>query len=523
VEYTLTISAEEGEPVKTFEGRRTIQDSFTWNGIDDEGNIVPDGNYSGLIEVLYENGNRPTAATRTFTVDTEYPDVTVTAEHKLFSPNGDGNKDTVIFDHEASTETMWTGTIVSVEGTEILENRWSGRPGEFVWDGTDAAGNTVPDGEYIYTISSEDEAGNRTEERVTGLRLDTRPTNIFLTVDANGLSPNGDGFMDAIGFNTIVNLKEGITEWTLEIVHSSGQVEKRFTGGSETVSRVEWNGVTERGQIREGQYSSRFTVVYAKGNRPTVESKTFFVDITGPDISVTMNPKPFSPDNDGVDDELNIDMTVDELSEVESWSLTILDPTDKPFYTFAGKGTPADRLIWDGLSKEGELVQAAEDYPWTLEARDVFGNISARNGSIPVDVLVIREGDRLKIRISSITFEPNSPRLVIDESETGEKNQRVLERLAEILNKYRNYSIRIEGHAVSVYWYDTARAEEEEVEELAPLSLARADAVKEALIQRGVDAKRITTAGLGGREPVVPHGDLENRWKNRRVEFILIK
>ena len=29
--------------------------------------------------------------------------------------------------------------------------------------------------------------------------------------------------------------------------------------------------------------------------------------------------------------------------------------------------------------------------------------------------------------------------------------------------------------------------------------------------------------GLGGTEPVVPFSDLKNRWKNRRVEFILIK
>jgi outer membrane protein OmpA-like peptidoglycan-associated protein len=33
----------------------------------------------------------------------------------------------------------------------------------------------------------------------------------------------------------------------------------------------------------------------------------------------------------------------------------------------------------------------------------------------------------------------------------------------------------------------------------------------------------MSTVGLGGTQPVVPHGDLENRWKNRRVEFILIK
>lgn len=32
-----------------------------------------------------------------------------------------------------------------------------------------------------------------------------------------------------------------------------------------------------------------------------------------------------------------------------------------------------------------------------------------------------------------------------------------------------------------------------------------------------------TTIGYGGNRPIVPHSDLDNRWKNRRVEFILIK
>ena len=28
---------------------------------------------------------------------------------------------------------------------------------------------------------------------------------------------------------------------------------------------------------------------------------------------------------------------------------------------------------------------------------------------------------------------------------------------------------------------------------------------------------------LCGTQPVVPHSDIENRWKNRRVEFVLVR
>ncbi len=90
--------------------------------------------------------------------------------------------------------------------------------------------------------------------------------------------------------------------------------------------------------------------------------------------------------------------------------------------------------------------------------------------------------------------------------------------MAEIFQKYDAYRIKIAGHAVNI-----TGTEREEVEELQPLSLARAESVKDALVERDISANRITTVGQGGREPLVPHTDLENRWKNRRVEFILIR
>jgi outer membrane protein OmpA-like peptidoglycan-associated protein len=156
--------------------------------------------------------------------------------------------------------------------------------------------------------------------------------------------------------------------------------------------------------------------------------------------------------------------------------------------------------------------------------KDELGNARTVNKLIAVDVLVIREGDKLKIRIPSITFPPNSPDLSkVTEPEKAEKNEWVLKRLAQILTKYSAYDFRIEGHANEIFWDNPAKAALEEKEELLPLSLARAEAVKAALVSLGLKADRISVAGLGGSSPVVPFSDAENRWKNRRVEFILLK
>jgi outer membrane protein OmpA-like peptidoglycan-associated protein len=235
-------------------------------------------------------------------------------------------------------------------------------------------------------------------------------------------------------------------------------------------------------------------------------------------LEVSLEPIPFSPDNDGVADELFIGLSVKDVSPIQSWNFSIYDRNGILFNSFSGRGSPTERIIWDGRSSTGELVLAAEDYPFVFTATDALRNTREERGIIPVDILVIRDGDRLKIKISSITFAPNSPEVILDNSEKGLKNRSVLERLVEVFTKYGNYNILIEGHANNV-----TGTQKEEVEELGPLSLARAREVRRALVSMGLGARRIEVDGKGGREMLFPFSDTENNWKNRRVEFILLR
>jgi len=73
---------------------------------------------------------------------------------------------------------------------------------------------------------------------------------------------------------------------------------------------------------------------------------------------------------------------------------------------FSGKDLPSEPLAWDGRNQNGDLVEAAQDYGYTLRIRDAVGNTAPRQGRIPTDVFVLRDGDRIKIpnfvyRISS--------------------------------------------------------------------------------------------------------------------------
>jgi outer membrane protein OmpA-like peptidoglycan-associated protein/flagellar hook assembly protein FlgD len=526
--YVCSILDKNGNKVKSFSGGSSIPDKFIWDGTDDSGKVLPDGEYTGLMDVLYLNGNNPIARSNLFYIDTVYPAAEISSDYILFSPNGDGRKDTIIINQETSTEELWEGEVIEGVNNVVRNFTWQGSALDAEWDGKDNNGNKLPDGFYTYRLTGEDRAGNKTQVFLKNIQTDTRPTPIFIIVYSRGFSPNGDNYLDTISFNANVLEKQGIISWSLDIVHSEKGLQKRFTG-SETLEEVfVWDGFKDstggsKERAPEGEYSAVLTVEYKKGNMPVETTRPFVLDVSPPKVEIAIVPELFSPDNDGENDELYIRTQIEDLSPIAQWKMEITDPAGNHFTSFLGTGTPSGEIIWDGISDKGVLVESAEDYPLELNLVDDLGNKALYNDIIPVDVLVIREGDKLKIRIPSINFSPGTADYLSLSQEIVDKNLKTLDRLAEIFKKYKDYNIRIEGHALNVYWEDPERAAIEDKNVLIPLSKERAEVIKKALIDRGISEKRITTFGLGSSVPIVPFSDEYNRWKNRRVEFILIK
>jgi outer membrane protein OmpA-like peptidoglycan-associated protein/opacity protein-like surface antigen len=56
-----------------------------------------------------------------------------------------------------------------------------------------------------------------------------------------------------------------------------------------------------------------------------------------------------------------------------------------------------------------------------------------------------------------------------------------------------------------------------------PLSLQRANAVRDHLIERGIDPGRLETEGFGSKKPIADNATREGRAKNRRVEFRILR
>ncbi|MDR1099300.1 MAG: gliding motility-associated C-terminal domain-containing protein [Treponema sp.] len=531
--YRVDVLNDAGRAVRSFEGSNAPPASITWNGRTTEGAPAPDGNYTAKIELRYVQGNQPSAVSLPFALDTQAPQAELSAPYTIFSPNGDGKRDNIPFTLSTAGNDNWEALISNARGQTIRSWNWTGQAPSLIWDGTDQAGNIVPDGTYQLSLSATDAAGNSTRRNIPNIVLDARVPRAFLTASASGIAPKPDQKTDLVRFSIMLSPQDGIESWSLELRDEGGSPLRVYTGQpAGTPARMNpppaaigWNGLTENGALKEGRFTPTLTVNYLKGDVVSVQAPPITVDVSGPVLSFVYQPEYFSPDNDGVDDELVMFMGAQDASPIASWSLEIREPQPPYllFYRLEGRGSPAERTVWDGRSNSarasgGELVQAATDYLVNFKAADALGNASSLDAVIKVDVLVIRDGDRLRIQVPSIIFRENAADFNSLAGATVDNNMRVLQRIAEILNKFRDYKVQVEGHANPVL-----RTQAEESSELQPLSESRARAVVNMLVEFGVARGRLSAVGMGGSRPVVRYEDRDNWWKNRRVEFILIK
>ena len=119
-----------------------------------------------------------------------------------------------------------------------------------------------------------------------------------------------------------------------------------------------------------------------------------------------------------------------------------------------------------------------------------------------VDVAELSEGDALVLQ--NIQFEYNSAALS-DDSQIG------ILILADFLNRHPHLTVELAGPT------DNVGSEAYTLK----LSDERAQSVRQALIEHGIDPNRMISKGYGSSKPIVPNDSDENRAKNRRTEMII--
>lgn len=98
-----------------------------------------------------------------------------------------------------------------------------------------------------------------------------------------------------------------------------------------------------------------------------------------------------------------------------------------------------------------------------------------------------------------------------DKSQLASGGMRNVQKLGEFLKEFRQHNVMIEGFTDSTGSNDYNQK----------LSLRRANAVRTALIDMGVNSDRIATRGYGEMFPVANNNTAAGRQQNRRVEIII--
>lgn len=105
-----------------------------------------------------------------------------------------------------------------------------------------------------------------------------------------------------------------------------------------------------------------------------------------------------------------------------------------------------------------------------------------------------------------LNFESSTTQLTTDSNGT-------VTQLVRVMACYPNMTVELDGHTDSTGDAEANRA----------LSLDRANAVRDLLVQGGIDASRITTAGFGQDRPIASNDTEEGRAKNRRTELVVLR
>ena len=539
--WVLQIVDEQDEPVVTKRLSDSALEEFVWDGCDDNGKFVADGNYA--FKVMGEDyaGNKSEPALLAgIRVDNRPTAVTASAGFEGFSPNGDGKRDTldVKLDYQLNTDFVsWDWRIEKAEMTEIEAEDSEADAAEGPQPTMKSGDIVKMDGEAETGAAAEETAVDGASDETVGAPVavsggeEPEPSAVIEEeeeepVEEAAAAGNGETVDDG-GEAASGTPEEAVTaeeEPTAEEAGDGTVSVEEFNAPADPEmlpSVITLNGKDENGGVLEdGWYRFVFSVEYKNGNKEEA-SLPFLIDTVAPTVELKSVANPFvKVEPNSAKGEYFITLDAKDEGMLEGWDMEILDDKDSVLKMFAGEGDPSRLITWNG--EVSDVSEESGVYYIDFTVIDKGGNETVIRRPVVLDILLIERDGKYYLMVPNIIFGAYQFELDSYGEEQYQKNLESIDRVIDIYKRYPTYNLVLEGHALNIYDPQTQAAENLEEEKiLEPLTVNRAGEVQDALIERGFDFEKVIVHTFGGKNPIFSISDENENWKNRRVEFVM--
>ncbi|MCQ2347666.1 MAG: OmpA family protein [Paludibacteraceae bacterium] len=243
-----------------------------------------------------------------------------------------------------------------------------------------------------------------------------------------------------------------------------------------------------RGMLVKREPAGDFQISATKEGYLSVENRPFHHSEVNDTLSLGMRPIPV----------FRYVVTDAKTNQPLAATVTFLDAATGEVVLTAQSGTNGNQTT-AMLPVDGNYnvrVEASDYYAFTDAVADIDGEMTYR-----LEPIVKKRA----IVLRNLFFATNET-TILPESEQS------LQDLYELLSENPEIRIRITGHTD-----DVGSDRDNQI-----LSEGRANSVRQAMIDRGIDASRIEAEGKGESEPVATNETEEGRQQNRRVEFMVL-
>jgi outer membrane protein OmpA-like peptidoglycan-associated protein len=336
---------------------------------------------------------------------------------------------------------------------------------------------------------------------------------LSVRVEPSAFSPNSDGRQDSTFFFVSTEGGEEALQWMIRIRDPRGKAVRVLTGRGSPPGLIEWDGKdAKRRPVPEANYTVEALVSGPDARMSSVPALVA-VDLTPPKASLVASSTTFSPDGDGQDETVTLEIDAEDAGMLLGWNMNILSQGDPPAVVFASSGTFSNGLVqvpWGGMAQDVRAPVPNGAYTCSLVVEDTAGN---RVSTAPVTVEVRSSAKAVLNRIlSSLSVQTlrDGYRVLIPSSKifTDSRGLRVAESTPEVdqavylVRAFPDHRVVVNGYVGS----EKTPARRMEV------SSGQAWALYRLLVKAGVRATRLEVHGRGGRY----------RSKNRR-ELRLIR